>query len=237
MKIESNIQTSLNSLRGRYDQLDIKIFCENVVFDQNLLVELKSKKLNLTLKNMKVDLKSLFGRFIELSFNCCTFLTFGTEKLSTQILNLSSCKQLSAKFSTKPFQQINCKKMNIQQCEVDYLPVSLQELYVDSCQISIKNMCPYLKIIYNDFSKIINIKMSLLPVLTQIQSEIQDSTSIYIHHAISTRIYHQNVKIAHIKRVDKLKTNQKIMVEFLDQIEIELLFCFAKIMSIQGDVE
>ncbi|CAL6000774.1 Hypothetical_protein [Hexamita inflata] len=189
---------------------------------------------------MKVDIQRLTGRFDELTLNQCTIQNNGTEKLSCKQLNVLYCNKHLMTFSTDAFYKTNCKLMNIQQCSVvDYLPMNLQELHVDNCEVKLKNKCQHLlKITLKSVNKIKQMVMSLLPVLVEITSDCKSDNVKHIQNVIKTRRKYQTMMQTNAKRIEKLTVKRDSKYSHLDELDNEFFYCNDVIIhNFQGGIE
>ncbi|CAL6059262.1 Hypothetical_protein [Hexamita inflata] len=239
-KVEIKPQTMLRNLKSfLFEDLELTIYQShwNEAFDPEPLRELKFKTIKVTLNNMTVDLALIIGKFDQLTFHKCKFLNCGSEKLSAQKLELLNCIQYD-KIGTIALQRINCKILHIQQQYVDFLPQNLQELHVESCQISLKNKQTRLqKISLSGISQINCFDMTLLPNLNCIASEHLNNTVQQLQRVIETRAKFMKRQAHNSLRLQKQLDKRETQLKLLDQIEDYILYCMDTIQTLQCGFE
>ncbi|CAL6051467.1 Hypothetical_protein [Hexamita inflata] len=238
--LSRNQQTLVYLCFFHFNELIINLRQDKELFECEPLKQLKWKSLKLTLSHMKVDIQQLTGRFDELTLNQCTIQNNGTDKLSCKQLNVLHCKKHLDTFNTDAFYKTNCKSMNIQQCSVvDYLPLNLQELHVDNCEVKLKNKCQHLqKITLKSVDKIKQMDMCLLPVLVEITSDCKSDNVKHIQNVIKTRRKYQTMMQTNTKRIEKLTVKRDSKYSHLDELDTEFFYCNDVIMdNFQGGTE
>ncbi|CAL6051521.1 Hypothetical_protein [Hexamita inflata] len=239
-KAEIKPQTILCNLKSYlFEDLDLTIYQShwNEFFDPEPLMELKFKTIKVTVNIMIVDLANIIGKFDQLTFHKCTLLNCGTEKLSAHKLELLNCIQ-NDKIGTIALQRINCKILNIQQQYVDFLPQNLQELQVQSCQLTIKNKQTHLqKISLNGISQINCVDMTLLPRLNCITSQHLNKTVQQMQRVIETRTKFQKRQTYNAQRMEKQVVKRETQLKLLDQIEDDIFYCMDTIETLQCGFE